>query len=176
MSLLEYIKKNFATPNVEILRNLGASEALIDYLVYTPNNTNLNIVPQLIDEKQETGLIAKTFENAYITYNADGTIEKDGDIISFVKYEDIKEIIENHENYTVFAEFGDKKFEMPYKVEDIYKMFWLDVTIDGDSYTAYFSWDKSDTVDQVSIGVENLTSGSYEPISIETKIYVEPKN
>ena len=32
MELLEYIKKNYKTPNIAVLRTLGASEELIKYL------------------------------------------------------------------------------------------------------------------------------------------------
>ena len=39
MGLLEYIKKNYRNPNVRILRDLGASEVLIDYLVKTSHKT-----------------------------------------------------------------------------------------------------------------------------------------
>ena len=57
MKLLEYIKKNYKTPNVAVLRTLGASEELIEYLTNTPWNTNIKIIEGLIsggdgDEKQ----------------------------------------------------------------------------------------------------------------------------
>lgn len=47
MDLREYIKKHYKNPNVQILQLLGADESLIDYLLYTPWNTNMNIVDQL---------------------------------------------------------------------------------------------------------------------------------
>ena len=57
MELLEYIKKNYKTPNVAVLRTLGATDELIKYLINTPNNTNMKVVESLIsggdgDEKQ----------------------------------------------------------------------------------------------------------------------------
>lgn len=48
MELLEYIKKNYKTPNVAVLRTLGASEELIEYLTNTPWNTNMKVVESLI--------------------------------------------------------------------------------------------------------------------------------
>ena len=56
MDLLTYIRRNFPTPNTAVLRRLGASERLIDYLKHTSHNTNFNIVPQLIDCKDFTGI------------------------------------------------------------------------------------------------------------------------
>lgn len=49
MNLKEYIKNNYKNPNPRILETLGASEALIDYLKFTPWNTNENIFNSLID-------------------------------------------------------------------------------------------------------------------------------
>lgn len=51
MELLEYIKKNYKTPNVAVLRTLGASEELIEYLINTPWNTNIKVVESLIEDK-----------------------------------------------------------------------------------------------------------------------------
>lgn len=55
MELLEYIKKNYKTPNVAVLRTLGASEELIEYLINTPWNTNMKIVESLIGEGSDEG-------------------------------------------------------------------------------------------------------------------------
>ena len=44
MELNNYIKQSYKTPNRQILQSLGASEELIDYLMYTPNNTNFNML------------------------------------------------------------------------------------------------------------------------------------
>ena len=43
MDLREYIRRNYKTPNPQILSGLGASEELIAYLKYTPWNTNFNV-------------------------------------------------------------------------------------------------------------------------------------
>lgn len=53
MELLEYIKKNYKTPNIAVLRTLGASEELIKYLINTPNNTNMKVVESLINGDDE---------------------------------------------------------------------------------------------------------------------------
>ena len=49
MNLKQYIKNNYKNPNPRILETLGASKALIDYLEFTPWNTNENILDSLID-------------------------------------------------------------------------------------------------------------------------------
>lgn len=49
MDLKQYIKNNYKNPNPRILETLGASKALIDYLEFTPWNTNINILDSLID-------------------------------------------------------------------------------------------------------------------------------
>ena len=48
MELLDYIRKNYKTPNIAVLRTLGASEELIEYLTNTPWNTNMKVVESLI--------------------------------------------------------------------------------------------------------------------------------
>ena len=55
MELLEYIRKNYKTPNVAVLRTLGASEELIKYLINTPNNTNMKVVESFISEGGDEG-------------------------------------------------------------------------------------------------------------------------
>lgn len=60
MILNEYIKKNYKNPNLRILETLGASEALISYLKFTPWNTNLNIVNSLIDGGDSSAAVVGT--------------------------------------------------------------------------------------------------------------------
>ena len=50
MELLDYIRKNYKTPNVAVLKTLGATDELIKYLTNTPNNTNIKVVESLINE------------------------------------------------------------------------------------------------------------------------------
>lgn len=48
MNLFEYIKSQLPQmPNVAIMRQLGASEELIEYVRYTPWNTNLNVAESI---------------------------------------------------------------------------------------------------------------------------------
>lgn len=42
--ILDYILKNINTPNPQILKNFGANEELINYCMYTPQNTNINLI------------------------------------------------------------------------------------------------------------------------------------
>ena len=49
MELLDYIRKNYKTPNIAVLKTLGATDELIKYLVNTPNNTNIKVVESLIN-------------------------------------------------------------------------------------------------------------------------------
>ena len=55
MELLEYIKKNYKTPNVAVLKTLGASKELIEYLCKTPWNTNIKVVESLISGSGNVG-------------------------------------------------------------------------------------------------------------------------
>ena len=47
MNLKQYIKNNYKNPNPRILETLGASEVLINYLKFTPWNTNMAIISSL---------------------------------------------------------------------------------------------------------------------------------
>lgn len=57
MTLTEYIKQNYKNPNKQILKVLGASDALIEYLFHTPWNTNFNVISSLIDESNNTAVV-----------------------------------------------------------------------------------------------------------------------
>ncbi len=60
MSLKQYIKNNYKNPNPRILETLGASKALIDYLKFTPWNTNENILDSLIDGGDSSAAVVGT--------------------------------------------------------------------------------------------------------------------
>lgn len=179
MDLLEYIRKNFPTPNTAVLRRLGASERLIDYLKHTSLNTNFNIVPQLIDSGGgEEELVAKGYDG-FICYYENGAIEEDGDIVSHIGFNELKDIYDNHNDYQAFVKFGEDEYEMPWKTEEDHSSFWIDIYKDGNSYTAYISFGEEEWEGQmiwgVSIGVENMNQTTYEPVHILTKIYVKRK-
>ena len=52
MNLLEYVKMSYLRPNRAVLKGLGANDKLIEYLMKTPENTNIAIVKQLIAENE----------------------------------------------------------------------------------------------------------------------------
>lgn len=60
MTLIEYIKNNYKNPNPRILEALGASEAIINYLKFTPWNTNINILNSLINENNSKTAVVGT--------------------------------------------------------------------------------------------------------------------
>ena len=60
MTLTEYIKQNYKNPNKQILKVLGASDALIEYLFKTPWNTNVNILNSLINESSGDAAVVGT--------------------------------------------------------------------------------------------------------------------
>lgn len=47
MNLINYIEKNYKNPNAQILKALGADNKLIEYLLHTPWNTNLNMIDSI---------------------------------------------------------------------------------------------------------------------------------
>lgn len=54
MNLLEYIKMSMTRPNRAVLKGLGASEELIEYLMKSPQNTNINVVKTLLAAEEPT--------------------------------------------------------------------------------------------------------------------------
>lgn len=65
MNLFEYIKSQLPQmPNSAIMKQMGASEELIDYVKETPWNTNLNII--------ETFEINKNNDKVTITFDMQG--------------------------------------------------------------------------------------------------------
>lgn len=58
MELFDYVKQSYKTPNPQILKDLGADSKLIEYLRYTPENTNLNVIRAYGGDGGEGGKIA----------------------------------------------------------------------------------------------------------------------
>lgn len=52
MTLFEYIKMSYLRPNLFVLKGLGASDDLIEYLMETPSNTNMAIVSHFITSEE----------------------------------------------------------------------------------------------------------------------------
>ena len=59
MTLNEYIKQNQLNPNPILLSQFGASQELIDYLLYTPENTNLNMVDSIAANKSNNAVVGE---------------------------------------------------------------------------------------------------------------------
>lgn len=110
MELLEYIKKNYKTPNVAVLRTLGASEELIEYLCKTPWNTNIKVVEGLIDTKKDEEKFPKIF--SYYSKSS-GATGPDGiaDDSDFQSFEELKEFIDK---YKIPEGNGYTKIEIKY--------------------------------------------------------------
>ena len=76
MELFEYIKSQLPQmPNVAIMRQLGASEELIEYIRETPWNTNWNIIETFECESEEE----KTYTIHWGNGSPDTTGLKEGD-------------------------------------------------------------------------------------------------
>ena len=57
MNLLEYIKMSYLRPNKAVLQGLGASNDLIEYLLETPNNMNINVIGGLMGQSSSDGVV-----------------------------------------------------------------------------------------------------------------------
>lgn len=56
LDLNEYIKQSYKRPNRQVLESLGANEALIEYLMETPGNTNWQVVEAIGESGSEIEL------------------------------------------------------------------------------------------------------------------------
>ena len=68
--IINYIKRNYKTPNIAILQTLGATDELIKYLINTPNNTNIKTVESLIngsESEKSIGIKSITISPAITT-------------------------------------------------------------------------------------------------------------
>lgn len=53
MELFEYIKSQLPQmPNVQIMKDLGASDELVEYVKESPENTNLNVMGSIGENKK----------------------------------------------------------------------------------------------------------------------------
>lgn len=57
MDLLEYIKMSYLRPNRAVLQGLGANNDLIEYLLETPNNMNINVIGGLMGQSSNSGVV-----------------------------------------------------------------------------------------------------------------------
>ena len=75
MDLVKYIMQSYKTPNKAVLKGLGASDELINYLMETPYNTNFAIAKQMAakEEEPEVEMITITIDfNGYNYKNKEG--------------------------------------------------------------------------------------------------------
>ena len=75
MNLIDYIKSQLPSmPNVAIMKDLGASEELIEYVRKTPWNTNMGIVGEFsgIESKGTFLLMYLMYDGATNDYTPDG--------------------------------------------------------------------------------------------------------
>ena len=74
MTLQEYIRQSYMRPNKPILKTLGASDDLIDYLMETPSNTNFAVIGQFISSEELEGMVNVTLDFNGGTYNGQSTV------------------------------------------------------------------------------------------------------
>ena len=105
MNLLEYIKMSYLRPNKQVLKELGASDDLIAYLMETPGNTNIVIANQLIGETDDSVIL-----DGIITLVETPTAGIYATLVntSFV-YEDFTNVPE-----TIIVEIGGQTLELPH--------------------------------------------------------------
>ena len=109
MDLNEYIKMSYKRPNSKVFEGVGASEALIEYLMETPWNTNWNVIGSIEEsgdeDIDEVWLISTTYQDMdnYRLFSLSNVDEHDY----------ITELLENGENYKIFLN-GE---ELQYSVE-----------------------------------------------------------
>ena len=100
MNLQEYIKKSFRTPNIGVLKGLGASDTLIEYLTTTPWNTNMRVVMGMLEDvdPEPTPEPSDTFDFNEIFDESTGTI--DGTGISEITSSLPDKLLFNEEEYS----------------------------------------------------------------------------
>lgn len=95
MELFEYIKSQLPQmPNVAIMKDLGASDELVEYVKESPENTNLNVMGSITSSgggDAEVWLVGDTGESGMFTLSNVGDIDR------------MAELFTNGENYQVFA-------------------------------------------------------------------------
>ena len=57
MNLKDYIRQSYLRPNPMVLESLGANKKLIDYLCFTPWNTNIHLIDSMIEEDEDFQLL-----------------------------------------------------------------------------------------------------------------------
>lgn len=130
MNLLEYIKMSYLRPNKQVLKELGASDDLIAYLMETPGNTNIVIANQLIDETDNSVIL-----DDVITLVETPTAGIYATLVntSFV-YEDFTNVPE-----TIIAEIGGQTLELPHVLTN-FGVAYGEMEDDWGSFDTYPIW------------------------------------
>lgn len=108
MELFEYIKSQLPQmPNVQIMKDMGASDELVEYIKESPENTNLNVMGSIANPSgdSDTGEIW-FIGNSYNETESYRAFELD----SVDTTDHATELFTNGENYTVYLN-GE---ELPY--------------------------------------------------------------
>lgn len=126
MELFEYIKSQLPQmPNSAIMKQMGASEELIDYVKKTPWNTNLNVIGSIAGSGGggDTGEVWLVGNNPdeYGVYTLSNVGETDH----------INELYEHAENYKVFLN-GEELAVFSDTREEDYEVDWYDSDPDVD--------------------------------------------
>ena len=130
MDLNEYIRRNYKTPNPFILKELGASDDLVAYLMETPGNTNIVIANQLIGETDDSVIL-----DDVITLVETSTAGIYATLIntSFV-YEDFTNVPE-----TIIVEIGGQTLELPHVLTN-FGVAYGEMEDDWGSFDTYPIW------------------------------------
>ena len=146
MNLLEYIKMSYLRPNKQVLKELGASDDLIAYLMETPGNTNIVIANQLIGSSNETDEGPVIIDDTPVA--SDSVILDD--VITLVEtptagiyatlvntsfvYEDFTNVPE-----TIIAEIGGQTLELPHVLTN-FGVAYGEMEDDWGSFNTYPIW------------------------------------
>lgn len=130
MNLLEYIKMSYLRPNKQVLKELGASDDLIAYLMETPGNTNIVIANQLIGETDDSVIL-----DDIITLVETPTAGIYATLVntSFV-YEDFTNVPE-----TIIVEIGGQTLELPHFLTN-FGVAYGEMEDDWGSFDTYPIW------------------------------------
>ena len=139
MELFEYIKSQLPQmPNVQIMKDMGANDELVEYIKESPENTNLNVMGSITSDgggDAEVWLVGDTGVEAqgmmmFELSNVDAT-------------DHLAELLTNGANYKVFL----NGTELPYLEGDENEASWSDsndystatmgIGIENDSGTLY---------------------------------------
>lgn len=119
MNLLEYIEISMTRPNRAVLKGLGASEELTEYLMESPWNTNINVVKTLLaaeeptpepEPEPEEAILSKieiTNEPTKIIYTVGDTFDITGMTVVATYSNDATELLYYGTEYTTVPANGE---------------------------------------------------------------------